>query len=209
MPGRKTPAVIMQGSDTMKSWQLAVLGLAPLLIAGCRTDPAIPILERELYRKDQEINRLRWQIEDMQGVANCCPEQSTVRDRCGEEREPEPRSYRNHRGPDGLRPTELEPEAFRFPRCRPISANPVVATDRSASGPMLEGRPRPLLDASRSGHDGLGPVGRAVPSARATAAAWRRSPSIRRSPAASARATPRAIAACWSRCSRGRPRPHG
>jgi hypothetical protein len=92
----------------MKSWQLAVLGLAPLLVAGCRTDPAIPVLERELYRKDQEINQLRWQIEDMQDAGNACPEQGIVRDRGSEEREPESRSYRNHRGSNGMKPPETE-----------------------------------------------------------------------------------------------------
>jgi hypothetical protein len=92
----------------MKSWQLAVLGLAPLLIAGCRSDPAIPLLERELYRKDQEINRLRWQVEDLQGVANSCPEPSAVRDRNGDEREPESKSYRDHRGSNGLKPPHTE-----------------------------------------------------------------------------------------------------
>ena len=57
----------------MKSWQLAVLGLALLTIAGCRSDPAIAILERDNYRKDREINQLRWQIEDLQEALNSCP----------------------------------------------------------------------------------------------------------------------------------------
>jgi hypothetical protein len=92
----------------MKSWLLAVLGLAPLLIAGCRSDPAIPLLERELYRKDQEINRLRWQVEDLQGGDCSCAEQGTIRDGIREEREPESRSYRNHRGSNGMRPPETD-----------------------------------------------------------------------------------------------------
>ncbi len=120
----------------MKSWQLAVLGLAPLLIAGCRSDPAIPVLERELYFKQQEINRLKWQIEDMQ-EGNCGPEQSIVRDRCGEERELEPRSYRNRRGPAGGRPMEMEPEA-PTPMVPPGNSNPVLPGP-VGEGPMLEG----------------------------------------------------------------------
>ncbi len=123
----------------MKSWQLAVLGLAPLFIAGCRTDPAIPILERELYRKDQEINRLRWQIEDMQGAVNSCPEQSMIRDRGSEEREAEPRSYRNHRGSNGMTPPETD-RGIQVPTVPPSISHP-TPPGPGDGGPMLEGDP--------------------------------------------------------------------
>ena len=43
----------------MKPWQFALVGLALLATAGCRSDPAIPILERELRLQEDEIYRLR------------------------------------------------------------------------------------------------------------------------------------------------------
>ena len=47
----------------MKPWQLLIVALALLASAGCRSDPAIPILERELRRKEDEIYRLRATLE--------------------------------------------------------------------------------------------------------------------------------------------------
>jgi hypothetical protein len=98
----------MQGSDTMKSWQLAVLGLTLLTIAGCRTDPNIPLLERELYRKDREINRLRWQIEDLQDVLNSGTEPSSRRDKPGDEREREVGPHHNNHESNGQGPPKTE-----------------------------------------------------------------------------------------------------
>ncbi len=133
----------------MKSWQLVLLGLAPLLIAGCRTDPAIPILERQLYHKDQEINQLRWQIEDMQDALNSCPEQSG-------QREPQSRPYRDHRGSNGMKPpeTELGTPTNRVPKSLspggslpsdiPTVPEGIQGPTRNRSsddGPALEGDP--------------------------------------------------------------------
>ena len=92
----------------MKSWQIAVLGLAPLLIAGCRSDPAIPLLERELYRKDREISELKYELQDLREQNTSCPERSTIRDRSSEEREPESRSYRNHHESNGMTPPAID-----------------------------------------------------------------------------------------------------
>ena len=39
----------------MKSWQFAVVGWALLTTAGCRTDPAIPILERQLRLQSPDV----------------------------------------------------------------------------------------------------------------------------------------------------------
>ena len=52
-------AVEMQGSYIMKPWQFAVVGLALLATAGCRSDPAVAILERQLRLQEDEIYRLR------------------------------------------------------------------------------------------------------------------------------------------------------
>ena len=56
----------------MKPWQFALLGFSLLATAGCRTDPAITLLERDNYRKEQEIWRLRGCIEDLQDELDSC-----------------------------------------------------------------------------------------------------------------------------------------
>ncbi len=48
----------------MKTWQIALLGLASLAVAGCQTDPNNALLERELFQKENEIYQLRDQLED-------------------------------------------------------------------------------------------------------------------------------------------------
>jgi hypothetical protein len=152
--GVKAPAVVMQGSDTMKSCLLALLCLAPLLIAGCRSDPAIAILERDNYRKGREIDRLKWQIEDLQEALNSSSEQSAGRDRSNDEREPEPKSHRDHRGSNGMKspetelgtPTNKVPDALKpgisLPTDIPDVPEDIRGPTRektSGDGPALEG----------------------------------------------------------------------
>lgn len=55
----------------MKMWHYAVVGLLLLANTGCRTDPNIAILERELRRKEDEIYRLKWAMEDLQDTSSC------------------------------------------------------------------------------------------------------------------------------------------
>jgi hypothetical protein len=81
----------------MKPSLLVVLGLALPMVAGCRTDPAIPLLERELYRKDREINRLQWQIEDLQDMLNSGDMRAAPSDRAGDGRDYD-RSLRHDHG---------------------------------------------------------------------------------------------------------------
>jgi hypothetical protein len=50
----------------MKTWQLAVVALLWLALAGCRTDPEIARLEHDNRIKEDEIYRLRDQLEDCQ-----------------------------------------------------------------------------------------------------------------------------------------------
>jgi hypothetical protein len=92
------PAAREQGSDTMKPSLLVVLGLALPVVAGCRTDPAIPLLERELYRKDREINRLQWQIEDLQDMLNSGDMRAAPGDRDGGGRDYDRSPRREHNG---------------------------------------------------------------------------------------------------------------
>ncbi|OHB68668.1 MAG: hypothetical protein A2V70_07100 [Planctomycetes bacterium RBG_13_63_9] len=52
----------------MKSRHFIVVGLACLALAGCRTDPNIALLERELRLQEDEIYRLRACVEDYQAT---------------------------------------------------------------------------------------------------------------------------------------------
>ena len=121
----------------MKSWQLAVLGLAPLLITGCRSDPAIPILERELHHKDLEINQLQCQIEDLQDTLNSCPERGRPASRTAEEREPEPKCTATDRHePDEIGRRRTTDRGIRVPTAPPSITNP-TPTGSSNDGPTL------------------------------------------------------------------------
>jgi hypothetical protein len=53
----------------MKPWYFAGVGLALLATLGCRSDPAISVLERELRLKEDEVYRLRSKVEDLQDCA--------------------------------------------------------------------------------------------------------------------------------------------
>ena len=63
----------------MKSWHFAVVALALLATAGCRSDPAIAVLERELRLKEDEIYRLRAAVEDLQDCGACQQQTSAAR----------------------------------------------------------------------------------------------------------------------------------
>jgi hypothetical protein len=65
----------------MKSWQLAVVGLFCLVAAGCRTDPNIALLERELRLQEDEIYRLRGVVEEYQAALRSRGEDAGVRGR--------------------------------------------------------------------------------------------------------------------------------
>jgi hypothetical protein len=90
----------------MKPWQLVVPGLILLAAAGCRTNPNIALLERDNYRKDREINRLRWCNEDLQEALNSADQRSADRDRTRDE--PRARTRRNHEEPSELGPPQME-----------------------------------------------------------------------------------------------------
>ncbi len=83
----------------MKTWHYAVVVLLLLATVGCRTDPNIAILERELRRKEDEIYRLRWAIEDLQDASDY-----------GESRRPS-ESHRDESGP----PSSASPPSVELP----------------------------------------------------------------------------------------------
>jgi hypothetical protein len=65
----------------MKSWSFAVVGLACLIVAGCRADPNIALLERELRLQEDEIYRLRGAVADYQAALRSCGESAVPRGR--------------------------------------------------------------------------------------------------------------------------------
>jgi hypothetical protein len=50
----------------MKMWSIAIIGLSCLTLTGCRTDPAIQLLERENRQLEDEIYRLRGCLDDFE-----------------------------------------------------------------------------------------------------------------------------------------------
>ena len=49
----------------MKIWQVVVPGLFGLTLAGCQSDPSIALLERDNFKKEQEINRLSYENQEL------------------------------------------------------------------------------------------------------------------------------------------------
>jgi hypothetical protein len=58
----------------MKTYLFALVGVLLLATAGCRTDPAIPILERQLRLQEDEIYRLRANLDSMHDGGPSCSE---------------------------------------------------------------------------------------------------------------------------------------
>ena len=54
----------------MKIWQIVVPGLLGLALAGCRSDPEVAFLERDNFKKEQEIDRLQNRVEDLEEALN-------------------------------------------------------------------------------------------------------------------------------------------
>ncbi len=57
----------------MKTWQIAVMGIMFLVLAGCRADPAVTLLERQNRMLEDEVYRLRGMMQDGdEGIAQGC-----------------------------------------------------------------------------------------------------------------------------------------
>ncbi|MCE5303557.1 MAG: hypothetical protein LLF97_10685 [Planctomycetaceae bacterium] len=172
----------------MKPMALAVVGLALWAAAGCRCDPAIPVLERELRLKEDEIYRLRAEVEELQD----CNEANSSRNESRSRREePEPPRDRtspaapaspavelpqqpSHHVPDALKaprggvPADIPevPEHLRGPSPKLPSKTSSDRGDPSADGPSLDrkedrvgGRPPRMTLAARDGSEPLMPGG--------------------------------------------------
>jgi hypothetical protein len=130
-----------------------VVALALSVFAGCRSDPAIPLLERELYRKEREINRLQWQIEDLQDLLNSNDQRCVTRD--GARDEPRPPDATIHGGyePNGVpapptrempgKPSDKMPDWMTRPR----DSSPRSSAPRDDSN-MRNSTPGPVPDSS-------------------------------------------------------------
>jgi len=81
----------------MKTWQLVVTALMLLATAGCRSDPAVAILERELRLKEDEIYRLQATVEDLRDSQQC--RERTIGRSRSEDDDSEPPASRRRTGP--------------------------------------------------------------------------------------------------------------
>jgi hypothetical protein len=135
----------------MKPWQFIVVVLALSVIAGCRSDPAIPILERELRHKEDEIYRLRAMVDEMQD----CPAYSERDARPSRPANAESGESRRHRGaPDAGKspmvelpgqPTLEVPKELHVPAgASPLDAPEVPKGIEGPSQPL--GPPKPDLN---------------------------------------------------------------
>ena len=98
----------------MKLRTFAVLGLSLLATAGCRSDPAIPILERQLRLQEDEIYRLRATIDNMQDDSRVIEKHEGDPSRSHEAEESDRnRFHHNHdTGPNG---SEMPPVNVELP----------------------------------------------------------------------------------------------
>jgi len=137
----------------MKSWPIAVTGLVLLAAAGCRMDPAIPILERELRLKEDEIYRLRACVEQMQDSCTYETIASSERPRSDSTSPRRSDSGASNGKPPAVelpsRPASEVPDALKHPAGGLPSDVPDVpehlrgpapksSADRGAEGPSLD-----------------------------------------------------------------------
>jgi hypothetical protein len=137
----------------MKSWHLFIVGSALLATAGCRSDPAIPILERQLRLKEDEIYRLRATLDDLQD----CPTSYPVRDgdsRSKERDDDAPRRRRGNDAPNDMQPPKIDtgskassvPPALLQGTENPPAGNPSKSPRQNDPAPDPTGSDGPSLD---------------------------------------------------------------
>lgn len=148
----------------MKTWQFALVGLVLSATAGCRTNPAIPILERQLRLQEDEIYRLRATIEDLRECPSPSedrPAKSTKSTTAAERESDRPRRKAGAAEPNGATPPKVEmslppsskaPDTLKIP---PSSLPPNVPEvpknlqrPSESTGPNLDG---PSLERATGG----------------------------------------------------------
>ena len=116
----------------MKIWQIVISGLLGLALAGCRSDPEIALLQRDNFKKEKEIDRLRNRVEDLEEALNAAaPTQAGII--------------------RGVPPVVRPPEARTFDggRSGPAANGPVplfTPPDRPNSEPEVPGVVIPHID---------------------------------------------------------------
>jgi len=108
----------------MKLWPIAAIGLSCLLSSGCRTDPAIQLLERDNRRLEDEIYRLRACLDDYQSGTIASETESVTT---------KPRHRDRAEESDSSRSNDLPPGASR--------ANPSVEGDFEKPENEIQGIP--------------------------------------------------------------------
>ncbi len=139
----------------MKPWQFAVVGLALLATAGCRSDPAVAILERELRLKEDEIYRLRATVDEFQDSAQSCQDRAVGGSRSTMPAEPDVAAPR-HR-PDSGAPNGAKPPAVEMPSQPATKMPDALQTPAGSLPPGVPDVPEHLRGPSKP----LGPQGRA------------------------------------------------
>ena len=135
----------------MKSWPFTVVGLVCLVAAGCRTDPSITLLERELRIQEDEIYRLRGVVEDYQAALRSCREDTGVRGR-SKAAEPEPgallemiRPRDVPSPPEGVKPSPGSTYNGRESEAPPSPYKDSPKTPRGGNQPDGHGRDQPAV----------------------------------------------------------------
>ena len=151
--GRIAPAVFKQGSDTMKPWQLTVLGVVLLAIAGCRADSAARTAwEREDRFKEDRIYQLQDRVCELEESLQTCQDQLR---RLKTDEEPETRHKRGSTGLTGGKPPEVElpshpssrePESLKHPRGSVPSDIPEAPEDIQGPSPNRSSYDGPSLE---------------------------------------------------------------
>lgn len=129
----------------MKPRPSILVVLALLIIAGCRSDPAIPILERELRLREDEIYRLRAALDEMH---DCGP---TYGDRVvgGSDTSDEPARPRSRRPNGPPPPNGLKPPPVEMPSQSTTEFPKALDTPAGSLGPGILDPPKHLLEPSR------------------------------------------------------------
>lgn len=153
----------------MKPWLLtALVGLPLLAVAGCRSNSAIPILERQLRLQEDEIYRLRQALEESQcsGSTSCGRTVDNVRPDEPEDRAP--RTLRRRRASNGgetppavelpSQPSTEVPEALKEPGDRPVPGVPEVPKELQSPSKPIEPHSSSRRDLPPGADQGDGPA---------------------------------------------------
>ncbi|MEI8373358.1 MAG: hypothetical protein WCJ35_11070 [Planctomycetota bacterium] len=138
----------------MKIWQIVVPCLLGLVLAGCRNDPSIALLERDNSKKDREIYRLRNRIEDLEEtLGSSAPVQPAIT-RGISSREMPPESGTTEGSRSGPAPRLAPPFA---PRGRTNSESEIPQSGGIRVSPGMEVTPGEVPDRMRVRGDSAPP----------------------------------------------------